>query len=36
MGYYVRVEPDVTIYVEDINPHGNKTILFFTWLAWKS
>lgn len=28
MGYYVRVEPNVTIYVEDLNPHGNKTILF--------
>jgi len=28
MGYYVNVEPDVYIYVEDINPAGNKTILF--------
>ncbi|MGD8191417.1 alpha/beta fold hydrolase [Brevibacillus ginsengisoli] len=28
MGYYVRVEPNVRIYVEDINPGGNKTILF--------
>lgn len=28
MGYYVRVEPNVTIYVEDLNPYGNKTILF--------
>ncbi|PRR81862.1 alpha/beta fold hydrolase [Clostridium vincentii] len=28
MGYYVRVEPDVKIYVEDINPTGKKTILF--------
>lgn len=28
MGYYVRVEPDVKIYVEDINPEGSKTILF--------
>ena len=28
MGYYVRVEPNVAIYVEDLNPHGNKTILF--------
>lgn len=28
MGYYVAVEPDVKIYVEDINPEGNKTILF--------
>lgn len=28
MGYYVRVEPDVNIYVEDVNPGGSKTILF--------
>lgn len=28
MGYYVRVEPDVNIYVEDVNPSGGKTILF--------
>lgn len=28
MGYYVQVEPNVSIYVEDINPGGNKTILF--------
>lgn len=28
VGYYVRVEPDVKIYVEDINPGGAKTILF--------
>lgn len=28
MGYYVSVEPNVKIYVEDINPEGNKTILF--------
>ncbi len=28
MGYYVRVEPNVTIFVEDLNPYGNKTILF--------
>lgn len=28
MGYYVRVEPDVNIYVEDVNPKGEKTILF--------
>ncbi|WP_410771217.1 alpha/beta fold hydrolase [Fontibacillus sp. BL9] len=28
MGYYVQVEPGVRIYVEDINPGGNKTILF--------
>jgi non-heme chloroperoxidase len=28
MGYYVKVEPDVKIYVEDVNPKGDKTILF--------
>lgn len=28
MGYYVRVERDVRIYVEDLNPDGEKTILF--------
>ena len=28
MGYYVRVEPNVKIYVEDLNPEGSKTILF--------
>ena len=28
MGYYVTAEPDVYIYVEDINPPGEKTILF--------
>jgi non-heme chloroperoxidase len=28
VGYYVRVEEDVKIYVEDINPKGEKTILF--------
>lgn len=28
MGYYVKVEPDVKIYVEDLNPEGKKTILF--------
>ena len=28
MGYYVRVEPNVKIYVEDLNPEGKKTILF--------
>ncbi|MDM5332154.1 alpha/beta hydrolase [Ureibacillus composti] len=28
MGYFVTVEPGVNIYVEDINPSGNKTILF--------
>jgi non-heme chloroperoxidase len=28
MGYYVTVEPKVRIYVEDINPGSDKTILF--------
>ncbi|SHJ96451.1 non-heme chloroperoxidase [Clostridium cavendishii DSM 21758] len=28
MGYYVKVEPNVKIYVEDINRGGEKTILF--------
>jgi len=28
MGYYIRVEPDVKIYVEDLNANSNKTILF--------
>lgn len=28
MGYYVYVEPKVKIYVEDVNPEGNNTILF--------
>ncbi len=28
MDYYVKVEPNVYIYVEDINPEGDKTILF--------
>jgi non-heme chloroperoxidase len=28
MGYYVKVEPNVKIYVEDLNPGSNKTILF--------
>ncbi|MDF2632342.1 MAG: alpha/beta hydrolase fold protein [Caproiciproducens sp.] len=28
MGYYVTVEPNVNIFVEDLNPTGNKTILF--------
>ncbi|MNI01775.1 Arylesterase [compost metagenome] len=28
MGYFVRVEPNVNIYVEDVNPTGDKTILF--------
>ena len=28
MGYYVKVEPNVKVYVEDLNPNGNKTIVF--------
>jgi non-heme chloroperoxidase len=28
MGYYVNVEPEVNIYVEDLNPIGRKTIVF--------
>ncbi|UFJ43118.1 alpha/beta hydrolase [Brevibacillus humidisoli] len=28
MGYFVMVEPGVRLYVEDLNPGGNKTILF--------
>ena len=30
MGYYIKVESDVNIYVEDVNPEGNKTILWIT------
>lgn len=28
MGFYIKVEPDVRIYVEDLNPEGEKTIVF--------
>lgn len=28
MGYYVSVEPNVNVFVEDLNPSGGKTILF--------
>ncbi len=28
MGYFVTVEPGVNLYVEDLNPGGNKTIVF--------
>ncbi|WP_416200807.1 MAG: Proline iminopeptidase [Thermocaproicibacter melissae] len=28
MGYYVKTASNVKIYVEDLNPEGNKTILF--------
>lgn len=28
MGFYVKVEDDVQVYLEDINENGNKTIIF--------
>ncbi|MBU3146143.1 alpha/beta fold hydrolase [Clostridium sp. CF012] len=28
MGYYIKVEPNVKIYVEDLKPEGKETILF--------
>jgi non-heme chloroperoxidase len=28
LGYYVQVEPEVKVYIEDLNPKGAKTILF--------
>lgn len=28
MGYYIKVESDVRVYVEDLNPQGQETILF--------
>ena len=28
MGYYVKVEPNVKVYVEDLNPEGKRTIVF--------
>ncbi|MGL4571378.1 MAG: alpha/beta fold hydrolase [Clostridium sp.] len=28
MGYYIEVEPNVNIYIEDLNSSGNKTIVF--------
>lgn len=28
MGYYVKVEPSVSVYVEDLNPRSEKVILF--------
>ncbi|MDS1030725.1 alpha/beta hydrolase [Bacillota bacterium LX-D] len=28
MAYYIQVEPNVRIFVEDLNPEGKKTILF--------
>jgi len=28
MGYYVFVEPNIKVFVEDLNPTGDKTILF--------
>lgn len=29
MGYYVRVESDVKVYVEDLNPEGKKQSYFY-------
>ncbi len=28
MGYYIKVEPEVRLYVEDVNPAGRETIVF--------
>lgn len=28
MGYYIKVEPDVKVYVEDLNEEGRNTIVF--------
>ena len=28
MGYYIKVEPNVKVYVEDLNPNGDKIIVF--------
>ncbi|GAA4293046.1 alpha/beta hydrolase [Anaerocolumna aminovalerica] len=28
MGYYINVEPDVSVYVEDLNPKGRETFVF--------
>ena len=28
MGYYINVEPNVKVYVEDLNPRGKRTIVF--------
>ncbi len=28
MGYYINVEANVNLYIEDLNPEGNKTIVF--------
>lgn len=28
MGFYIKVEPDIKVYVEDINPEGENAILF--------
>ena len=36
MGYYVTVEPNVKIYVEDINPECEKDDIIYTRLAGKS
>ena len=32
--YYVEVEKNAKIPVEDINPHGKKTIVFITLLGF--
>ena len=28
MGYYITVEPNVQVYVEDLNQNGSEKILF--------
>ena len=28
MGFYISVERDVKVYIEDINPGGKKTVFF--------
>ncbi|MCZ2258291.1 hypothetical protein [Sporosarcina sp. G11-34] len=34
VGYFIRVEDDVSVFVEDINPSAKKTIVFLHgWLA---
>ena len=30
MGYYVNINQEVNIYVEDLNPKSQKAILFYT------
>ena len=36
MGYYVKVEQNVKVYVEDLNPEGKKNNSVPTRVAWKS